>query len=88
MSNLAKVVAHAWSDKRFKQKLVKRPAAALAEHGVRVRQGIAAKVIENTAETRHLVPPVTPDDASGLSIEALEKVAEGFLRPLDDMIEN
>lgn len=87
MSDVAKIVAHAWSDRMFKQELLRHPAAAMAEHGVKVQKGITVKVIENTDDNYLLVLPVAPDNASELSIEELEKVAEGFLRPLDDLLE-
>lgn len=76
MSDLGKIVAHVWSDKTFKQKLLNSPAAAMAEHGVKVQKGITLKVIENTADTRHLVLPVAPAHSAQLSISELEKIAQ------------
>ena len=73
MSDFAKIVAHAWSDRTFKQKLLNNPAAAMAEYGVKVRKGITLKVIENTADTRYLVLPQAPTNAGKKSIEELEK---------------
>ena len=54
------------------------PRAALAEVGVEVPAGTTIKVVENTADTQHVVLPVAPDNASELSIEELEKVAGGI----------
>ncbi len=53
------------------------PHAALVEAGVEVPAGTTIKVVEDTADTRHLVLPVAPGDAGELSAEELEKVAGG-----------
>ena len=68
MSGFAKIVAHAWSDRTFKQKLLNNPATAMAEHGVKVR-----RVIENTADTHYLVLPQAPTNTSTKTIGELEK---------------
>jgi hypothetical protein len=72
---IAKAIAHAWTDADYKAKLLSDPHAALAEVGVTIPAGTTVKVMENTAETQHLVLPVSPDDAGELSIGELEKIA-------------
>ena len=75
---IARAIARAWTNADFKAKLLTDPHAALAEVGVEVPPGTTLKVIENTADTQHLVLPVAPGNASELSIEELEKVAGGI----------
>lgn len=75
--SLAKVIAQAWTDPAFKEKLVNQPAAALADHGLTVPEGTTVKVIEDTGDTRHIVLPVTPGNAMDNSLEELERIAGG-----------
>ena len=75
--NVSLAIARAWTDGAYKARLVSDPHAALAEAGVEVPVGLTVKVVENTADTQHLVLPVAPGNASELSIEELEKVAGG-----------
>ena len=74
---VAKAIARAWTDAAYKTKLVSDPHAALAETGVKVPTGMTVKVVENTANTQHLVLPVAPGKAKEMSIDELEKVAGG-----------
>ena len=75
---IAKAIARAWTDAAYKTKLVGDPNAALSEAGVEVPVGTTVKVVENTADTQHVVLPVAPAKASELSTEELEKVAGGY----------
>lgn len=76
--SINKVIAQAWSDPAFKDKLIKEPRAALAAHGVDVPAGTTVKVVENTADTQHLVLPAAPDRASEIAMSELEEVAGGL----------
>ncbi len=76
-----KAIARAWSDADYKAKLLSDPHAALVEAGVEVPAGTTIKVVEDTADTRHLVLRVAPGDAGELSAEELEKVAGGVVHP-------
>jgi len=72
----AKVIAKAWSDPAFKAKLLKNPAAVLAEHGVNFPQlpkGARMEMHENTSTTLHMVLPSRPSGA--VSEEELVKIA-------------
>ena len=71
----AKIIAQSWSDKEFKQRLKDDPHAALAEHGIDVPSGTQVSVVENTAETIHLVLPAEPDGE--ISEEDLANVSGG-----------
>jgi len=72
-----RAIARAWTDADYKARLIHDPHTALAEAGVEVPAGITVKVVENTADTQHLVLPVAPGNAGELSIDELEKVAGG-----------
>ena len=70
------VVARAWADPAYKQRLLADPAAVLAEQGVAVPAGVAVQVHEATPAVRHLVLPPPPSDK--LDIDQLDQVAGGF----------
>lgn len=53
--NGARVVARAWVDPAFKQRLLTEPNAALAEFGYTGRQGEDMLVLENTPKVHNLV---------------------------------
>ncbi|HMG52134.1 MAG TPA: nitrile hydratase subunit alpha [Kofleriaceae bacterium] len=53
--NGAQVVAKAWCDPAFKQRLLAEPSATLAELGFFGRQGEDMVVLENTAAVHHVV---------------------------------
>ena len=53
--NGAKVVAKAWTDAPFKQRLLAAPSDAIAELGFEGRQGEHMKVVENTPEVHNVV---------------------------------
>ena len=73
---LGQVVAKAWQDEGFKQRLVANPKTVLGEHGLAVPAGVTVRVVEDTADTFHLVLP--PKPASGeLPDDELEQVAGG-----------
>lgn len=55
------VVAQAWSDDSFKQKLIDNPNAVLAQSGVDVPEGVNIVVVENEADRVHLILPTRPD---------------------------
>ena len=76
---IAKAVARAWHDAAYKAKLLRDPHAALAEVGVDVPAGTKMKVIENEADTHHIVLPTAPPNTGSLSRLELEKVASAML---------
>ena len=53
--NGAKVVAKAWADAAYKQRLLDSPNEAIAEMGFVGRQGEHMKVVENTADVHNVV---------------------------------
>jgi len=75
---IAKAVARAWTDEAYKARLKSDPHTALSEVGVDVPAGIGIKVVEDTAQTTHVVLPEAPDNAGEMSDEELAKVAGGY----------
>jgi len=73
-----RIVAQAWQDDAFKQRLLADPAAVLQEHDVRVPPGSEVKVFEDTAQVHHLALPRKPDAAGELSDEDLAQVVGGL----------
>jgi hypothetical protein len=71
----AKVVARAWADPGFHERLKADPRAAVQEEtGLVVPEGIEIEVLEETAEQAYLVIPV---DRVAVSEEELEAVSGG-----------
>lgn len=51
----ARVVAHAWVDSRYKERLLADAKAAVAELGIDVANSPELRVVENTAEVHHMI---------------------------------
>jgi hypothetical protein len=69
----AQIIARAWSDKKFKQKLLQNPAEVFKEYGLSFPEGI--QVTENTSHKIHLILPVAPDE--DLTEQNLKQIAAG-----------
>lgn len=54
------IVARAWADEAFKERLLLEPKAVLREHGLEVAPEIVVKVVEDTEGVRHFVLPANP----------------------------
>ena len=67
------IVARAWADPDFKDRLKMDPEAVLAEHGLEVEPGLEILVVEDTDRVRHFVLPPSP--GGDLSEEELSPVA-------------
>ncbi len=72
----AKVVARAWSDEAYRDRLSEDPAKTLIEAGVEVPSDVEIKIVQNTPSVRHFVLPAPPPEGE-LMEEDLEKVAGG-----------
>ena len=72
------VVAQAWSDDSYKQRLLTDPAAVLAERGLTPPADKEIRIIEDTADTMHIVLPAKPTE---LSDELLEQAVGGTGQP-------
>jgi hypothetical protein len=68
------VVAQAWSDDGYRQRLLSDPAAALQAQGLSVPAGKQIRIIEDTDDTVHVILPARPTE---LSDEDLDQAAGG-----------
>jgi hypothetical protein len=69
----AKIVAKAWADEDYKQRLIKDPAAVLKAEGVDVPEGVEFKCVEATDKQAWLVLPSKPTAIGG--VEEGERLA-------------
>ena len=69
------VVAKAWADDAFKQRLLANPAAVLQAEGIAVPAGVEIRAVENTDKVLYLMLP--PKPGVELSDEQLDQVAGG-----------
>jgi len=72
------VVARAWSDETYKQRLLSDPQAVLAEAGLSVPPTLQVQVHEATPTHLHLVLP-PPPAGEKMSDDELDQVAGGVL---------
>ena len=78
-----RVVAKAWEDDGFKQRLMANPVEVLKEYGMNVLPGVEVKVVEGRGQPEigpnRMVLPLPPRPSSNeLSTEELDQVAGGF----------
>jgi hypothetical protein len=69
------VVAKAWADEAFKQRLLAEPATVLREQGIELPDGLEVLMVENTEHRAYLVLPKPP--RGELSATELDQVAGG-----------
>ena len=72
----AQILSKCWTDAHYKAKLLADPVAVFQAEGLSVPQGLELRVVEDTAQTAHLVIPARPAEVSD---EALENIAGGGL---------
>ena len=73
---MGQIIAKAWADEVFKQRLLADATAVLKEEGVTVPEGVTVKAVENSEKVFHLV--LSPKQAGGeLSEAALCDVSGG-----------
>ena len=78
-----RVVAKAWEDDGFKQRLIANPVAVLKEYGMEVLPGVEVEVVEGRGEPEigpnRMVLQIPPRPSSEeLSMEDLEQAAGGY----------
>ena len=67
----AKLVARAWADESFRERLKTDPHAAVAdETGIEIPEGIQIEVLEETPEKAYLVIPVNRVEISEEQLDA------------------
>ncbi len=60
---MAKIIAKAWTDESFKERLVSDPKAVLIENGIDLPAGLQVKVLEQTEKEMYIVLPFKlPDE--------------------------
>src|SRR5712691_7448188 len=68
----AHIIARAWSDERFRERLLSRPAEIFAEYRLDLPPGIKElRIVENTADTVYFVLPAKPTSVEHLSLDHL-----------------
>jgi Nitrile hydratase, alpha chain len=77
-AKLVRALIKASRDEAFKKRLLANAVTTLGEHGVSVPDGKTIRVVENTAETLHVVLPAKPTQEE-LSDEQLDQVAGGLV---------
>ncbi len=78
----ALLVAKAWNDEAFKEKLLKNPKAVIEEElGSPLPETINVRILEETEDTIYISLPKKPEESSSeeLSEEELEAVAGGII---------
>ena len=71
---LQQVIAKAWNDDAFKQKLIDHPKQTLTDEGIELPNDKTITVLADTDQVSHLVIPNKPDE---LNDEALNEAAGG-----------
>ena len=66
---LQQLIARAWADDAFKQKLLADPMTTLSAEGLPAPAGLTLKVVENTDKIFNLVIPAKPTDLSDSELE-------------------
>ena len=69
------IIAKAWNDDQFKQKLIDDPKQTLADEGIELPHDKTITVLADTDQVSHLIIPNKPDE---LSDEELNKTAGGW----------
>jgi hypothetical protein len=71
------MVARAWTDDQFRQKLLQQPGEAFAEYELDVPAGQQLRVVEDTPQVSHFVLPSRPTDLSALALERIPGAIAG-----------
>ena len=59
------IVAKAWANDLYRQRLLRDPKGTLRSEGVDVPDGVEVQVLEDTAKLIHFVLPVKPAGGAG-----------------------
>lgn len=70
------IVARAWADQQFKQRLIDNPNKVLAEAGMTIPAGMNFVVVENEPRRAYLVLPTRPD--SDLSVQEMNHLESDY----------
>ena len=72
---MGEVVARAWSEDDYRERLLAAPGEVLNEAGIPTPEGVELRVVENTESVTYITLPAAPSE--DLSDDALEAVAGG-----------
>ncbi|MBU0942918.1 MAG: NHLP leader peptide family RiPP precursor [Proteobacteria bacterium] len=81
---MEQIIAKAWSDDVYKEKLLSEPAATLRGEGIELPAGVELKIVENTPQVTYMVLPLKASKDE-LSDEALDKIAGGTSVDTDEV---
>ena len=79
----SQLVAQAWADQKFKQRLLDDPKAVLREQGIKVPAGVEVRVVEPTEKLLYFLLPPKPADVTELTSSQLTGVAGGVAGKCD-----
>lgn len=57
-----KIIAKAWADEAFKERLLAKPSEVFSEEGIDVPKDVEIRVVEATSSVRYFVLPPKPGD--------------------------
>jgi hypothetical protein len=69
---MQKIIAKAWMDDEFKQRLLSEPTEVLQEEGLETPPGVEIRMLENTDNLLYMVLPAKPDGVEVEGVEARE----------------
>lgn len=70
-----RIIARAWMDDRFKDRLLNTPAEVFREEGLEIPPDLEVRVLENTMNLTHFVIPAKPGAVSPEDLE--DRLAAG-----------
>ena len=73
----SKIVARAWTDEIFKQRLLKDPKGVFVEFGLKLPKEIKNIKSHADSETLHIMLPKNPVEIGDLTEEQIQKIAGG-----------
>lgn len=56
----SQIIARAWADEAFKDRLLSEPKTVLREHGLEMAPEMTVRVVEDSEQVRHFVLPANP----------------------------
>ena len=74
-----KIVAKAWTDEGYKQRLLDDPNSVMSEEGIKIPEGVEFKCVEDTERQVWLVIPPNPDGSINTELDdaQLNEVSAG-----------
>lgn len=75
---LSRIIAKAWLDKGFKDRLLSDAASTLRQEGVEIPPGVEVRIVEETDKVRYMALPPKPSSEE-LSDEQMADVAAGLV---------